>query len=280
MAVNFAILMSALKGSSEETKKKTSALQDEKRAQIQAQEAVIQSQRAFIDTAKSAGIMSSEVINAHRKIGMANQEIQKLNQLSLGGKISSITSSITSSAAYQKVGGIASGRLGSALTFAPLITEQVSNFIPKNSTGGRGASQAVSSLGTIASYAGAGAMIGGPLAPFTAAAGAAVGAMLEIPKVVNAFTDKIPDLTSAVASATDAFNKTDANVKSFLQASSNLSEAREKGGQSPEQMAKLRKARDEALSGFTTEQQLRITQARDAGGGVFLIKTLSAMTHG
>ena len=274
MAVNFALLMSAFRGTTEETKKKSIALQQEKQAQIQAQEAIIKTQRAFIETAKAAGATSSEIINASRKIGMANQEIQKLSQLSIGGKISSAVSSAVSSASqglqsipgYQKAQGALSGKLGGALTFAPLLTEQVSQFIPKDSTTGRGASQTVSSLGTIASFAGAGAMIGGPFAPLTAAAGAAVGAFLEIPKVVNAFTDKMPELTSQLNVAKDGFNVFKSQSDEYLRATDELNSAIEQGTTNQETLSKLIKARADALAKMPIGEQANIVEEGNKNG--------------
>ena len=268
--VNIAFAMSLFKNNSKEateaTKQKAETLAKEKEAQIQSQQAIIKAKEAFIEAKKGAQGMADSVRNASRDIDFANQKIKELSRLSLGQKIGQIKDSVTSSGAYQGANKFLSGRGGTALTFAPLITEQVSSLIPQNSQGGRGASQAVSSIGTIASYAGAGAMLGGPFAPITAAVGGVAGAIIEIPKVISAFTDKLPELTARLDSAKDSFNNFNGPAEEYLRVSDELNSAMEGGVASEQQVSKLLQQRAEALQKFSPEKQQEILTARNTGG--------------
>ena len=269
--VNIAFAMSLFKNNSKEateaTKQKAETLAKEKEAQIQSQQAIIKAKEAFIEAKKGAQGMADSVRNASRDIDFANQKIKELSRLSLGQKIGQIKDSVTSSGAYQGANKFLSGRGGTALTFAPIIAEQAASLIPQNSQGGRGASQAVSSLGTVASYAGAGAMLGGPVgAGVGAGVGAAAGAIIEIPKVIKAFTDKLPELTAQLDKAKDSFNKFKGPADEYLKASDELNSAIENGSANQEVLTKLIKARAEALAKLPVGDQANILEARNSGG--------------
>jgi TP901 family phage tail tape measure protein len=265
--IDFAFAMSILKNNSKEateaTRQKAEALAKEKEAQIQSQQAIIKTKEAFIDANKGIQGMAGAVMNASRDIGFANQKITELSRLSLGQKVGQIKDSITSSGAYQGANKFLSGRGGTALTFAPLIAGQISQLIPQNSQGGRGAAQAVSSLGNMASYAGAGAMLGGPVG---AGVGLAAGAILELPKVIESFTTKLPDLQQKADKDKDKYNQLDAQSKAYLSASSNYDDALKSGNATPEQLKRLSEAKQSAFQQYSPEQQIKLLEAREKGG--------------
>jgi TP901 family phage tail tape measure protein len=265
--VDFAFAMSIFKNNSKEateaTKQKSEAIAKEKEAQIQSQQAIIKTKEAFIEANKGVQGMADSVRAASRDIGFANQKIEELSKLSLGQKIGQLKDSVTSSGAYQGANKFLSGRGGTALTFAPLIAGQISELIPQTSQGGRGAAQTVSSLGNIASYTGAGAMLGGPVG---AGIGLAAGAILEVPKIVESFTTKLPELQKKADKDKDKYNSLDAQSKAYLGASSNYDEALKSGNATPEQLSRLSQAKQSAFEQYSPEQQLKLLEAREKGG--------------
>jgi TP901 family phage tail tape measure protein len=265
--VNFAFTMSLFKNSSKEateaTRQKIEALAKEKESQIQAQQAIIKSKEAFIEANKGASNMADAVRNASRDIGFANQKITELSRLSLGQKVGQIKESIMSSGAYQGANKFLSGRGGTALTFAPIIAEQMASLIPQTSQAGRGAAQTVSSIGAIASYAGAGGMLGGPVG---AGVGLAAGAALELPKIIESFTTKIPELQEKADKDKNKYNALDARSKNYLSASSSYDDALKGGNASAEELKKLSQAKQASFQQYSPDEQLRLLGARKKGG--------------
>ena len=99
---------------------------------------------------------------------------------------------------------------------APLIAGQIQNLIPNTSTTSRGIGAGVGALGNIASYA----AIGGTIAPGPAGiiGGAAVGGLLEIPTVLKAFSDILPDLQKNLDYVKDSTTKVNDAFSGLLNA--------------------------------------------------------------
>ena len=159
------------------------------------------------------------------------------------------------------------GGLTNAAIFAPLIANQVAQFIPQNSNAGRGSASILTGAGNIASAAGTGAMLGSAIGPegtlIGAGIGVAIASFTEIPKVVNAFNSKLPDLTKKADEAKDSFEKISTASKSYLAINEQMKDARASGNQRLE--AKLQEQQNENFSKFSPEQQERIISATKNG---------------
>jgi TP901 family phage tail tape measure protein len=278
--VDLAFAMSIFKNSSNEarqaTLEKSIALKEEKIAQIQSQEAIIKTRQAFIDANKDILNMSNAVMNASRDIGFANQKIQELSKRSFSEKFTDTKISVENSRAYQGASKFLSGKGGTALTFAPIVAGQISELIPQNSQGGRGAAQAVSSIGNIASYAGAGGMLGGPVG---AGVGLAAGAILEVPKVIEAFTTKLPELQEKSDKDRNKYNELDARSKNYLNASSAYDEALKSGNSNQQELKKLSQAKQASFQQYSPEEQMRLLKARKQGGSEAEYEEVGNMTR-
>lgn len=145
---------------------------------------------------------------------------------------------------------------------AQIIAPQIASFIPQDTQGGRGAAAAVEGVGNIAGMAGTGAMIGGP---WGAAAGAAIGALLEIPKIEKAFTSKMPELEKAVTAATENFTKFSESGQQFLNSSQKLAEIRVNPSSSEGDIIAAEKQYIDALGAMPIKYQEQLVAAERLG---------------
>ena len=150
---------------------------------------------------------------------------------------------------------------GSALGIAaPLIAGQISELIPKENAG---AKQAVSSLGNVASMASTGAMLGGP---YGAVAGAAIGAIGEIPNIARAFNSSLPKLTEEADKAKDGFTQFHSTSQSYLQSLQTLEDAVNNGTASESELRKMKQQVSQAYAKFSPDDLKVIKEARQTGG--------------
>ena len=134
------------------------------------------------------------------------------------------------------------------------------NYIGKDTKEQRGVGQTIESLGNIAGLAGAGSVAG----PIGIAVGAAVGAILEIPKVIDAFTSNVPELTAAFNSATESTQEFSDKSSQYLGSLQKLTDVQSGGNQ--ENIAKAQASYQKLLSTFTVEQQRQLTSAKSISG--------------
>jgi TP901 family phage tail tape measure protein len=116
--------------------------------------------------------------------------------------------------ALQQVGGFLKNKgfaLGSAAT---TIAPQVAQFIGDETSNRRGYSAVATGFGNAAGLAATGGMIGGPKG---AVVGGAIGIALEVPKIINAFTSKIPDMEKAAEKSAEVFRKVGESGQSLFQ---------------------------------------------------------------
>ena len=145
---------------------------------------------------------------------------------------------------------------------AQVVAPQVASFIPQDTQNGRGAAASVEGLGNIAGMAGTGAMIGGP---WGAAAGAAIGALLEIPKIEKAFTSKMPELEKAVTAATEGFTKFSDSGQQFLNSSQKLAEIRVNPNSSEGDIIAAEKQYIDTLAAMPKKYQEQLVAAERLG---------------
>jgi TP901 family phage tail tape measure protein len=109
-------------------------------------------------------------------------------------------SSITS-----RIGGALKGKgfaIGSA---AQMIAPQLGEMFGDDKTaGGRAKKAGFEGIGNIAGLAATGGMLGGPVG---AAIGGGAGLLMEVPKIIDAYTSKIPDLEKSVEASSTALRK-------------------------------------------------------------------------
>jgi hypothetical protein len=111
--------------------------------------------------------------------------------------------------------------------------------------------------GTVGSIAGT--AIGGGLA------GAAIGALLEIPKIEKAFTYKMPELEKAVTAATESFTKFSDSGQQFLNSSQKLAEIRVNPNSSEGDIIAAEKQYIDALATMPKKYQDQLVAAERLG---------------
>jgi TP901 family phage tail tape measure protein len=144
---------------------------------------------------------------------------------------------------------------------APILGETLKNIAGQETPGARQFGEVASGAGQIASFGATGALIakgGGPI-------GLAIGALLTIPNVVNAFTTELPELTAAAKKASQDLTKFSDASQRILTASSSLSEFTDKGA-SPEKLKKVQDDLAKALSELTPAERSRIESSIRLGG--------------
>lgn len=100
----------------------------------------------------------------------------------------------------------------------PIAAGGIAETIGNRTIGQRGAGQTVQSLANIGSYTALGASFG----PQGAAVGVGLGALLETPRIIKAFTDKIPDLDREIERLTELINATNDGFGAIIQTNEKL----------------------------------------------------------
>jgi len=143
---------------------------------------------------------------------------------------------------------------------APILGETLKNVAGQETPGARQFGEVASAAGQVGSFGATGALIakgGGPI-------GLAIGALLTIPGVVNAFTTELPELTAAAKKASQDLTKFSDVSQRLLTASSSLSEFTDKGA-SPEKLKKVQDDLAKALSELTPAERSRIESSIRVG---------------
>lgn len=260
---NLGVTLVLLKGSTDSA---TKALIEEYQQKLTSAKASQEAAQQLVNEAsakKQAFAASVQTVESARAEKMAEQELSTARQMLLAETknlraVEATNPNTLAAKAGRNVMGI-----GMA---APIIAQTASQFIPQTSAGGRGASATLGAIGNITSMAATGLVVSGGN-PLGAAIGGAVAAAAEIPKVVDAFTDKVPDLEAAVQRLTDKFNQASGAGQGYREATQRLEDARQSGA-SPEAIARLQGQQEEALGKYSPEYQKRIMTASISGGPV------------
>lgn len=145
----------------------------------------------------------------------------------------------------------------------PIIGGVIEQAIPKDTTTGRGFSRLAGGATNVASFALTGAGIGGP---YGALGGAALGLATELPSIIKAFTDTLPDLQRNLDNIKESTQKTTRGLESFAKISSQLSDIY--NGSSPAtkgQEKSLLQQRSVALSQLSGDTRAQLNEATKAG---------------
>jgi TP901 family phage tail tape measure protein len=163
--------------------------------------------------------------------------------------------------AGQKIGaGLQSGAFALSLG-APIIAETIKNAIGQETAGDRRTGDVVSGVGQIASFAGIGASFG----PWGAAIGAATGAVLTIPSVIESFVSDFPELQRAAQKAAQEVTRFGDASSRVLQASESYAQALSNSQSSPETINKSQQALAQALDEIPAQYRDQVAAAAGEG---------------
>jgi hypothetical protein len=138
----------------------------------------------------------------------------------------------------------AGGGLATAASFAPIIAETVASSIDTTTKEGRTKSAAVTGLGTAASYAGTGALIGSAIAPGVGTAvgaglGALVGSAVALNSVVKEMGTNLPELNAAIKKTSEEQSRLGEATGRVLPLLEQLQQLRESGNADSKEAADL-----------------------------------------
>ena len=200
-----------------DAKLQQSAIQEELTA-AQAKQAIIKEEMA---TAKQGSKEAKALAKEHAN---ATKEVRKLSQAqaSLSSQIRGTKNKgdITTATRGQKMGAAIGGNAMAIGLIAPMLAETAVNAIGTESKGSRMGSAAVSGAGNVASMAGMGFMVGGPVG---AAVGGAVGALTLFSNVVKEASTDLPELARAAKKASEEYTKATEANQAILQTYNTLS---------------------------------------------------------
>lgn len=138
-----------------------------------------------------------------------------------------------------------------------------------DSKGGRGAARLAGGLANVASFAQTGF---GILGPYGAIGGAALGLATELPSIIQAFSDTLPDLQSKLEKLKETSQATSVSINAYIDSSEQLSSifSGETTGIKVGQIQRLENQRNQALLNIpnpSDREQLRaLIQAKDIYG--------------
>ncbi|MEK6882963.1 MAG: phage tail tape measure protein, partial [Nanoarchaeota archaeon] len=159
---------------------------------------------------------------------------------------------------------------------APLIAGLVQEAIPQDTRTGRGFGAIAGGLGNIASFTALGASIGGGLPGI--AIGGALGLALEIPKVIRAFTDELPDLQKAFENLRSQNARVSESLQTLVVTQQQLQDAYlGVSNVSIDTIQNLLEAQREALSNVPTGERRKLREEIQTTGG--FSKTISEINR-
>jgi TP901 family phage tail tape measure protein len=179
----------------------------------------------------------------------------KIQQASLKGQAARFGTASTG----QKFGaGLESAGFALSLV-APIIAETIKNAIGQETAGARRTGEVVSGVGQIASFAGVGASFG----PWGAAIGAATGAFLTVPGIIESLLTDLPEFQAATQKASQNLTKLSDGGANLFTAYENLRNSINEGSQF--KINKAQEALAVSLNQFSTEQKKRLESAIETG---------------
>lgn len=164
--------------------------------------------------------------------------------------------------AGQKIVGFAKANTFGLATAAPILGETIKNVVGQETPGARKTGAVASAAGQIGSFAATGALIAP--GPVGAGIGAAVGAILTIPALIDEFTTSMPELTAAAKKASQDLTKFGDVGQRLLVASAELSKLMGEGG-SQEAISKAQDVYAKALSELSDVDRDRLSKAARVG---------------
>lgn len=150
---------------------------------------------------------------------------------------------------------------------APLVAGTAQSLIPDTSATSRGLGATVGAVGNIASYAGLGAAVGGPIG---AGLGVGAGILLELPKVFESFSSILPDLERHLNDIKDTTVRVNDAFTTYIDTSQKLAdisnpENPERGNISQGQLANLQAQQRKSFNSIPPQFKSQIQAAVSKG---------------
>jgi TP901 family phage tail tape measure protein len=228
---------------------------------------------AFAFTGDQYKISLNELIEKNKEAGRVTgrwTQAQKAATLNLvnAGKITQEEADKRKDAAKfggsggQKTGAFLKANAFGIAAAAPILGETIKNVLGQESPGARKTGAVASAAGQIGSFAATGALIAP--GPIGAGVGAAIGALLTIPNLVNELTTSLPELAMAAQKASQDLTKFGDVGQRLLTSSSELSKLMTEGG-SQEAISKAQDVYAKALSELSDVDRQRLSSAARVG---------------
>lgn len=146
---------------------------------------------------------------------------------------------------------------------APIIAETIANQIPQQSRGGRAGAAAVSGLGTAASFAGIGGLVGGPKG---AIIGGVIGSFVALKQTIDQLNTSLPEFQAATEKSRENLARVSENTQNLLSSYEQYTTLLESGTANQEDIDKAQKNFTEFLNKFDPKDAERIIKALERSG--------------
>lgn len=176
-------------------------------------------------------------------------------------------------AVQQGVAGLQSKAFIASIAL-PILGETLNQFIPTDSSTGRGVRSAISGTTSAASLAATGFAVGGKFGPQIGTALGIGSLALTLPKIIDDFTNNLPELQKRFESLREVSTRTSEALNSFIQIQEQLADVEQGRAQiSRGSLANLKDKQNQDLLSLSAGQQTRIQSALQSGGLPALIDT-------
>jgi TP901 family phage tail tape measure protein len=146
---------------------------------------------------------------------------------------------------------------------APIIAETISNGIPQETKTGRVGATAVSGVGTAASFAGIGGLVGGGPG---AIIGGVIGSFVGLKQTIDQLNTSLPEFQAATSKSTENLARVNDNTQNLLTSYEQYTSFLESGSANQENIDKAQKNFTEFLNKFDPKDAEKIINALETGG--------------
>jgi len=225
----------------------------------------IRAERVAARGASRLGPNPRQIMQPDGSFGRYTGDTRQQSVMAVGRRFRSERESVrrqSQASGAQRIGAFGSSNaLGLAMA-APILGETIKNVVGQETAGNRQTGAVASGLGQIGSFAATGALI----APgaIGVGVGAAIGALLTIPTIVNEFTSELPELTSAARKSSQELTRFSDVSSRILSGFSKVTEL-SSGGGSPKALLKAQEDLSKTLSELTLEEKNKVSSALKLG---------------
>ena len=218
----------------------------------------IRAERLAARGASRLGPNPRQIMQPDGSFGRYTGDTRQQSVMAVGRRFQSERESVrrqSQASGAQRIGAFGSSNaLGLAMA-APILGETIKNVVGQETAGNRQTGAVASGLGQIGSFAATGALIAP--GPIGAGVGAAIGALLTIPTVVNEFTSELPELSAAARKSSQELTKFSDVSSRILTGFSKVTEL-SSGGGSPKALLKAQEELSKTLSELTLEEKNKV----------------------
>lgn len=274
-------IVEGLKGGAEEAEKLRNSLLQNARTFTDSEETIKKYEKILVDTEVAASQYRNFYIQQQKAEELANREkINKINNLqSTAGQYFGIGSFFgkgktaladlekESPQAAQEFKTSFQNRAFLASFVAPLIGGVLQQAVGYESKGARGTGQALAGIGNTVGYAATFGALSN-FNPYAIAIGAGLGALTEGVKVIDSFTNRLPDLEKEFDKMREQAGKAADSLQSFISISEQINDIQSgKIRASDSETSLLLSKRSEAFLGIPDTQRRKFTNALLGGKG-------------